>query len=138
MPRDMIPPEKAVGVDIRRSELKRARGLGSARRGSGAWIAERVTAIALVPLTLWFIASIISLEGATRAGMIVWLHAPVPLVLILCLIIATFWHMELGLRVVVEDYVQNDAVRIAMLLVQRGVCIVAALLCIVAALRLGL
>ena len=138
MPRDMIPPDKALHVDIRRSELKRARGLGSAHHGSGAWVAERVTAIALVPLTLWFIASIISLEGATRAGMIAWLHAPVPLVLILCLIIATFWHMELGLRVVVEDYVQNDAVRIAMLLVQRGVCIVAALLCIVAALRLGL
>ncbi|MGH7213046.1 MAG: succinate dehydrogenase, hydrophobic membrane anchor protein, partial [Acetobacteraceae bacterium] len=114
------------------------RGLGSARSGSGAWWAARLTAIALVPLSLWFIASVISLEGTSRAGMIAWLHAPVPLVLLLCLIVATFWHMELGLRVVVEDYVHRDAVRIAMLLFQRGLCIVAALLCILAALRLGL
>ena len=131
-------PEKALHVDILRSQLKRARGLGSARSGSGAWWVERLTSIALVPLTLWFIASAISLEGATRAGMIAWLHAPVPLVLILCLIVATFWHMELGLRVVVEDYVHNDVIRMAMLLFQRGLCIVAALLCVIAALRLGL
>ncbi len=138
MASDATPPEKALHVDVLRSQLKRARGLGSARSGSGAWWAERLTSIALVPLTLWFIASVVRLEGTDRAGMIGWLHAPVPLVLILCLIIATFWHMELGLRVVVEDYVHNDAIRIAMLLLQRGLCIVAALLCVLAALRLGL
>ena len=138
MPRDVTPSDKPLHVDVLRSQLKRARGLGSARSGSGAWWAERLTAIALVPLSLWFIASVIRLEGATRADMIAWLHAPVPLVLLLCLIVATFWHMELGLRVVVEDYVHRDALRIAMLLFQRGLCIVAALLCVVAALRLGL
>ncbi len=134
----MTPPDKPLHVDVLRSQLKRARGLGWARSGSGAWWAERLTAIALVPLTLWFIASVIRLEGTTRAGMIAWLHAPVPLALILCLVVATFWHMALGLRVVIDDYVHNDAVRIATLLFQRGVCIVAALLCIIAALRLGL
>lgn len=134
----MTLPDKPLHVGVRRSQLKRARGLGSAHAGSGAWWAERLTAIALVPLTLWFIISIIRLEGTTRAGMMAWLHAPVPLALILCLIVATFWHMELGLRVVVDDYVHNDAVRIAVLLLQRGVCIVAALLCVTAALRLGL
>lgn len=136
--RDLAPPEEALHVDALRSQLKRARGLGSARSGSGAWWAERLTAIALVPLTLWFIASTISLEGATRTGMIVWLHAPVTLVLMLCLIVATFWHMELGLRVVIDDYVHDDALRVAMLLFQRGVCIVASVLCVIAALRLGL
>jgi succinate dehydrogenase / fumarate reductase membrane anchor subunit len=134
----MTPSDKPLHVDVLRSQLKRARGLGSAHAGSGAWRAERLTAIALVPLTLWFIVSIIRLEGTTRAGMIAWLHAPVPLVLVLCLIVATFWHMALGLRVIIDDYVHNDAVRIAVLLLQRGVCIVAAVLCIVAALRLGL
>lgn len=138
MPRDVTPSDKPLHVDVLRSQLKRARGLGSARSGSGAWWAERLTAIALVPLSLWFIASVIRLEGATRADMIAWLHAPVPLVLLLCLIVATFWHMELGLRVVVEDYVHRDAVRVTMLLFQRGLCIVAALLCVIAALRLGL
>ena len=138
MATNLPPPDKPIHVDVRRSQLKRARGLGSAHAGSGAWWAERLTAIALVPLTLWFIVSVIRLEGTTRAGMMAWLHAPVSLVLILCLIVATFWHMALGLRVVIDDYVHNDAVRIAMLLLQRGVCIVAALLCIIAALRLGL
>ncbi len=138
MPRDVVPAEKSLHLEVMRSELGQARGLGSARRGSHAWMAERLTAIALVPLTLWFIASVIRLEGATRADMIAWLHAPVPLVLMLCLIVATFWHMELGLRVVVEDYVHHNAIRIPMLLVQRGLCIVAAVLCIVAVLRLGL
>ena len=50
----------------------------------------------LVPLTLWFIDSVISLEGTTRAGMVAWLQAPVPLMLILCLIIATFWQRRRG------------------------------------------
>lgn len=135
---DMPSSTKAPRIDTLRSQLKRARGLGSAHSGSGVWSAERVTAIALVPLTLWFIASVISLEGTTRAGLIVWLHAPVTLVLMLCLIVATFWHMGLGLRVVIDDYVHNDALRVAMLLFQRGVCVVATVFCIVATLRLGL
>ncbi len=131
------PPNKPIHVDILRSQLKRARPRFGPRRVRRV-VVERLTAIALVPLTLWFIVSIIRLEGTDRAGLIAWLHAPVPLALILCLIVATFWHMALGLRVVIDDYVHNDAVRIAMLLAQRGVCIAAALLCIVAALRLGL
>jgi succinate dehydrogenase / fumarate reductase membrane anchor subunit len=130
--------DKALRIDVLRSELGRARGLGSAHAGSGAWWAERLTALALVPLSLWFIASAIRLEGATRADMIAWLHAPVPLVLVLCLIVATFWHMALGLRVVIEDYVHHDAMRLALVLGQRCLCIVAALFCIIAALHLGL
>ena len=131
-------PGSAPHVAVLRSQLKRARGLGSARAGSGAWRAERLTSIALVPLSLWFIVSVISLEGTTRAGMIAWLHAPVALVLILCLVVGTFWHTAQGLRVVIDDYVHNDATRIGMLLLSGGVCIVAALLCVIAALRLGL
>ncbi len=53
----MPSPDDAPRVDIMRSQLKLARGLGSARSGSGAWVAERITAIALVPLAIWFIVS---------------------------------------------------------------------------------
>ncbi len=129
---------KSVRVDILRSQLGRVRGLGSARAGSGHWWLERLTSIALVPLTLWFIAAVISLEGTTRVGMIAWLHAPVPLVLILCLVVATFWHMALGLQVVIEDYVHQELPRMALLLAVRAVCILAAVFCVIAALRLGL
>lgn len=134
----MAASGKTAQVDILRSQLGRVRGLGSARSGSGHWWAQRLTALALVPLSLWFIASVLRLQGVDRAGMIAWLHAPVPLVLMLCLIVATFWHMELGLRVVIEDYIQRDAVRVPLLLFQRGLCIVLALFCLIAALRLGL
>lgn len=130
--------EKSLNVDILRSQLGRVRGLGSARSGSGPWWAERLTSIALIPLTLWFIGSAIHLEGATRADVAAWLHAPVPLVLMLCLIVATFWHMALGLRVVIEDYVHQESVRLASLLVIRALCIILALFCLIAALELGL
>lgn len=120
------------------SSLKPRRNIDPVHSGSGAWLAERLTSIALVPLTLWFIASVISLGDATRADMITWLHAPVSLILILCLIVATFWHMELGLRVVIEDYVHNISIRKSLLFLQRGLCIVAGLSCIIAALCLGL
>ena len=57
---------KAPHVAVMRSPLGRARGLGSARAGSGHWWAQRLTSIALVPLTLWFICAVLRLEGATR------------------------------------------------------------------------
>lgn len=131
-------PPLARHIAVLTSPLKRARGLGAAHSGSGAWWAERLTSLALVPLTLWFIASIISLEGMPRAGVIAWLQAPVPMVLMLCMIVATFWHMEQGLRVVIDDYVRNDVMRMTMLLLNRGVCAIAGLLCVVSVLRLGL
>ena len=138
MPRDVASSGKTLHIEVMRSELGRARGLGSARRGSKTGLAERLTARARVPLSLWFVASVVRLEGATRADMIDWLHSPVALVLMLCLIVSVFWHMELGLRVVIEDYVHSSLLRIPMLVLQRGLCIVAAVLCVIAALRLGL
>ncbi|HSU06039.1 MAG TPA: succinate dehydrogenase, hydrophobic membrane anchor protein [Acetobacteraceae bacterium] len=134
----MAQPGKSVRLDVLRSELGRVRGLGAARSGSGHWWLQRLTSIALVPLTLWFIASAMRLEGATRSDMITWLHGPVPLTLMLCLAVTTFWHMELGLRVVVEDYVHQNRTRLTLLLLIRTLCIVAAVLCVISALRLGL
>ena len=134
----MAASGKTLKVDVLRSQLGRVRGLGAARAGSGHWWAARLTSVALVPLTLWFIASAMMLEGATRANMIAWLHGPVVLTLMLCLIVATFWHTELGLRVVVEDYVHHEVARMAMVLILRGLCVVLAVLCIISALRLGL
>ena len=101
-------------------------------------VAERLTSVALVPLTLWFIASIISLDGMSRAGEIARLQAPVQLVPMLCMIVATFWHMEQRLRVVIDDYVRHDVMRMTMLLLNRGVCAIAGLLCVASVLRLGL
>lgn len=129
---------KAPHMDMMRSPLGRARGLGSARAGSGHWWAQRLTALALVPLTLWFICAAIRLEGATRTDVAVWLHGPLPIVLMLCLIVATFYHLQLGLQVVIEDYVQSDGLRVGSILLIKGAAFFLALACIISVLHLGL
>jgi len=128
---------KAPHLDIMRSPLGRARGLGSARSGASHWWAARVTSLALVPLTLWFLCAMVRMIGAQRQDVVSWIAGPLPLVLMISLIVATFYHMALGLQVVIEDYVDNDAVRIGSILVMKGLSILLALACVVSVLRLG-
>lgn len=103
-----------------RSPLGRVRGLGSAKDGTHHWWAQRVTAIALVPLLLWFVASVVSLAGAPLAEVKAWLASPIAAVLLLALIVAVFHHAQLGLQVVIEDYVHAEGVKIAALLLVKG------------------
>src|SRR4029077_16355347 len=93
-----------------RSPLGRAIGLGSAKEGVNHWWAQRVTALALVPLTLWFVIAVIGLIGADRQALGAWLHNPVAAMLMILLLVATFYHAALGLQVVIEDYVYRDGV----------------------------
>ena len=125
-------------VDIMRSQLGRARGLGSAKSGLHHWIGQRLTAVALVPLTLWFVFSVFSLEGANHAAMLNWMHSPLHLVLLLALIVATFHHMQLGLQTVIEDYIHGDSCRIAVLVAMKGITALLALTAVVSALKMGL
>jgi succinate dehydrogenase / fumarate reductase membrane anchor subunit len=125
-------------IDILRSPLGRARGLGSARLGSHHWWAQRVTALALVPLTLWFIFSVIHLAGASHHEVIDWLSAPLTLGLMLALIVATFHHLHLGVQVVIEDYVHDERFKTGAVLAVKGLCVLLALVCIVSVLKIGL
>ena len=125
-------------VTVMRSQLGRVRGLGAAKSGVHHWWSERVTSVALVPLTLWFIWNVIRLLGAPHEAALDWFYSPVTTVLMLCLVLATFYHMQLGLQVVVDDYVHVDRARIALLLLIRGLSAVLALLAIVAILKMGL
>jgi succinate dehydrogenase / fumarate reductase membrane anchor subunit len=103
-----------------RSALGQVRGLGSAKDGTHHWWGQRVTAIALVPLTVWFVVSVIGLAGAPYAEFKAWAGSPVVAVLLLALVAATFQHMRLGLQVVVEDYVHAEGCKIALLLAVNG------------------
>jgi succinate dehydrogenase / fumarate reductase, membrane anchor subunit len=134
----MAQKAKVPHVDIMRSPLGRARGLGSARAGAGHWWAERLTSLALVPLTLWFLCAMVRLLGATRDDVVSWMAGPLPIVLMIALVIATFHHLQLGLQVVIEDYVDHDWLRVGSILVVKGFSVLLALACIVAVLRLGL
>jgi succinate dehydrogenase / fumarate reductase membrane anchor subunit len=101
-----------------RSPLGRAIGLGSAKRGSRHWLAERVTAIALVPLTLWFVASIVAHGGSDYTAFTGWLKTPFAASCMVLLLIALFRHIALGLQVVIEDYVHSDARFAAVIAIQ--------------------
>src|ERR1019366_5915909 len=90
-----------------RTPLSRARGLGSAKNGVEHWWMQRVTAVALVPLTLWFIASLMAIAGGDYGTVIAWFKRPLTTILMASLLTTLFHHMALGLRVVVEDYVHT-------------------------------
>ncbi len=110
-----------------RSPLGRVRGLGSAREGVGHWWAQRMTALALVPLTLWFVAALVGLTGADHATARDWIAAPVPASLLVLLIVATFYHGALGLQVVIEDYVHHEGAKLAALIAVGGLSLVGGL-----------
>ncbi len=121
-----------------RSPLGRAIGLGSAKEGVEHWWAQRVTALALVPLALWFVIAIIELAGADRTLFVDWVRHPLPAVFLVLLLIATFYHGALGLQVVIEDYVENETVRFGLVIVMRLAAIVFAVYGILAVLKLSL
>ena len=111
-----------------RSELGRVRGLGSAKEGVHHWWAQRVSAIALIPLSLWFAAEIVFLTDVDRATAIQWLGSPVTLGLMSLFLIALIYHAVLGLQVVIEDYIHSHAAKITLLLLIQfaGIALVAA------------
>ncbi len=92
-----------------RAPIGRARGLGSAKEGVGHWWSQRLTAIALVPLAIWFVISVIALAGEDYATFKAWIGTPGNTALMLLTIFAVFHHAQLGLQVVVEDYVSCEA-----------------------------
>jgi succinate dehydrogenase / fumarate reductase membrane anchor subunit len=106
-----------------RTALGRARGLGSAKQGVAHWWVQRVTALLLIPLVVWFVASLLAHLGSDYAGVIAWLHEPVTYGLMVLLLGAMFWHAGLGLQVVLEDYVQGEAAKLATILLAKGACL---------------
>jgi len=124
--------------DRLRSPLGRALGLGSAKEGVTHWWVQRVTAVALVPLALWFVASVVALAGADRAAVVAWLHAPLAAILMVLLLIALFYHWALGLQVVIEDYIHTEWRKISALVLNQFVAIALAIAGIFAVLRIAL
>jgi succinate dehydrogenase / fumarate reductase membrane anchor subunit len=121
-----------------RSPLGRAIGLGSAKEGVEHWWRQRVTALALVPLTLWFVVAVIGLVGADHAVFVAWVKNPMVAVFLVLLLVATFYHAALGLQVVIEDYVHGEGMRLGALLLMRLLCILFALRGIFAVAKLAL
>ena len=106
-----------------RSDLARVRGLGTAKEGTSHWWAQRVTAVALIPLGLWFVYSAVSLSGVDLAGYKAWLNGPGNLLLMVLFVGTLFYHMQLGVQAVIEDYVHGEAAKITCLIVNNLVSI---------------
>lgn len=96
-----------------RTPLSRVRGLGSAKAGSHHWWMQRVTAVALMPLSLVAISLLNSLFNDTYAQTVAWLASPLNSTLIIAWLLAVFYHSALGLQVVIEDYVAAEGAKIA-------------------------
>jgi succinate dehydrogenase / fumarate reductase membrane anchor subunit len=106
------------------SPLGRVLGLGSAKEGVEHWWMQRLTAIAMVPLAIWFVVAALGLIGADRAAMATWMHNPMSPVFAILLIVAAIYHLALGLQVVIEDYVHGEAWKLGLIIVMRLWCIV--------------
>jgi len=121
-----------------RTPLSRARGLGSAKEGVQHWWAQRVSAVALVPLGLWFCASLVGLAGGGRAALVAWLHGPAAAILTILTIGAVFYHGALGVQVVIEDYAPNEGTKVAGIIATRLAALLLAVAGIYAVLKLAL
>lgn len=94
----------------------------SARSGHARWLAERISAAALVPLSLWFVAALIAQSGSDHAAFILWLQAPLTAGLMILLLLAIFYHTALGLEVVIEDYIHSGMQTLVVVLVRLACC----------------
>ena len=120
-----------------RSPLRRVLGLGSARGGSSHWYAQRVTAVALALLALWFVVSLALLVDASYEQVSGWLRMPLNSALALLLVVVAAWHAVLGLQVIVEDYVAEKGKRMLVLIAIKFAFVVAAVVGVLAVLRIA-
>lgn len=94
------------------SPLAKARGLGSAHEGAHHWLAERITAVAILPLVLWLIWSMVQLRGLSYWEFTQWLSQPWNTALMILFIAGVYHHATTGLQVVIEDYVASNAAKL--------------------------
>jgi len=120
-----------------RTPLARARGLGSARYGVHHWWAQRLTAIALIPLVVWFAISLVMLSGADYDVARAWIGSPLVMVLLILTIVIGLHHGQLGLQVVIEDYIHGDGWKLAFIVMVRFIAVIFGLAATVAILRIG-
>ena len=118
--------------------LGRVRGLGSAKAGAHHWWLERLTAIATLVLLVWLVVSLLRLPDHDHRTVAEWLAAPLAAVPMLLLIVAVFWHLKMGLQVVVEDYVHTDGPRLAWIALINFLSLFGAGLAIFAVLKIAL
>lgn len=121
-----------------RSPLAHARGLGSAKDGTHHFWVQRVSAVALIPLSLWFVFSVAQLAGGDYGAVRHWVHAPSVAVTLVLFIGAALYHSMLGVQVVIEDYIASEGTKIVTLLLMKFAHAIVAAAAVFAVLKVAL
>jgi succinate dehydrogenase / fumarate reductase membrane anchor subunit len=98
-----------------RSDIKRVKGLGTAKHGFSHWWMQRLSAVLMIPLGLWFFYSLMSMETVSADTAIMWLQQPVQAILMALWVITVVYHGALGMQVIIEDYVHGKAMALTLL-----------------------
>ncbi len=112
--------------------LAKVRGLGSAKEGVQHWWYQRLTAIALAPLSLWFIYALATIPSFDYASIRAWLTTPMSAVLLILFIPCLFHHAQLGMQVVVEDYIESEWQKLAAIILIKFLATLAAVISLLA------
>ena len=123
---------------LHKTSLGQVLGLGSARAGTEHFIAQRVTAIAGIPLVVFLIGFILVHRGAGRAEIVASLENPLVAVFLALTLLNLLWHMRLGLQVVIEDYVHTDHTKYALLLINTFFAVVMVVAALFAILKMSI
>lgn len=128
----------SAGGDKILSPLARARGAGSAHEGTRHWWHQRVTAVANLFLMLWLIWSVAHVPGWSHAEFTSWLAQPCRAILMILSVISVFYHAALGVQVIIEDYVHNEACKVVKLTGMKLFFFGAAVACVFSVLKISL
>ena len=121
-----------------RSPLGKVRGLGSAKNGTHHWWMQKVTAVALIPLTVWFVSSVVQMTQADHAAVVKWMSSPVVAVLMMLFIVTGIYHLKLGLQVIIEDYIHVEGQKVALQMLVTFGCILVGALAVFSILKIAL
>ena len=119
------------------SPLQRVRGLGSAKSGTGEWWTQRVTSLALVPLSVFVVILLVSLIGADHESVVERIGHPIVATCLILTLAAVAWHMQIGMRVIIEDYVHGHGAKLALLIANAFFAVAIAVLGTVAVLTIS-
>ena len=121
-----------------RTPLKNVRGLGAAKTGTEHFVMQRLTATALVGLSIWFLVFVLSLIGADYVTATDAVSKPWNAVLLVGFLVATFWHAQIGLQVILEDYIHNSLLALALQTTVKFIAVLGAIVSVFAVARIAL
>lgn len=118
--------------------LAKVRGLGSAKQGTHHWWHQRLTSMALIPLSLWFIYSLLMIGPVDHASVTRWMSDTLNTVLLILFVFSLFYHAQLGLQVVIEDYIESEWQKMSSIILMKFLALFAGLTSVIAILKVFL